>query len=76
MKIVSFLTKVAASIIIAIIAIALFVLILVSMAATLLIFLGDSTIHIAWAIPTILVVIIAIIALITLIYHGIDNYYD
>ena len=76
MKIVSFLAKVAASILIAIIAIALFVLMLVSMAATLLIFLGDSTIHIVWAIPTILVVIIAIIALITLIYHGIDNYYD
>ena len=70
MKIVSFLAKVTVSILIAIIAIALFVLMLLSISATLLIFLGnDSTIHIAWTIPTILVVIIALIKFITLIYH-------
>ena len=69
MKIVSFLGKLTISIFVAAIAIALFILLLVSMVATALKFGFDYNIHIAWTIPTILLVICALGSFIGKIYY-------
>lgn len=69
MKVICFLGKLAIAIFVAIIVIALCVSLLVSMVATALILHGESNIHIAWTIPTILMVICAIGGFIGKIYH-------
>lgn len=69
MKVTCFLGKLAIAIFVAAIAITLFSLVVVSMLATVLIFGYGCDIHIAWTIPTILMVIIAICRFIGKIYY-------
>lgn len=69
MKVTCFLGKLAIAIFVAAIAITLFSLVVVSMVATVLIFGCDCDIHIAWTIPTILMVIVAICGFIGKIYY-------
>ena len=69
MKIVSFIVKLTISMIFAMIAIALFILLFVSMAATVLILHGESGIHIIWAVPTMLIAGVGIGGLGVKIYH-------
>ena len=70
MKIVSFMVKLTIAMIFTIIAIALFILLLVSMGATVLILHGESDVHILWAVPTMLLVGVGIGGLGVKIYHA------
>ena len=69
MKIVFFMIKLTITMIFTMIAIASFILLLVSMGATVLILHGESGIHILWAVPTMLVVGIGIGGLGVKIHH-------
>ena len=70
MKIVFFMVKLTIAMIFTIISIASFIVLLVSMGATVLILHGESNIHITWTIPTILVIGLAMGAFVTKIYHA------
>ena len=69
MKIIFFMVKLTIAMIFTIIAIASFILLLVSMGATVLILHGESGIHIIWAVPTMLIVGVGIGGLGVKIYH-------
>lgn len=69
MKIVFFMVKLTIAMIFTIIAIASFILLLVSMGATVLILHGESDVHIFWAVPTMLIVGVGIGGLGVKIYH-------